>query len=123
MRAQLLRIDFRNHERHVRVHPVVRTFVDDETPRLHRIRGQRPSHRAARGEKRHVDAGEPAQLSFLDRIGFPRTDHSLSRRPRRGKEPQRSHGEVARMQELKQLLTDSARGADDTDIDGSDFHE
>ena len=27
------------------------------------------------------------------------------------------------MQELKQLLTDSARGADDTDINGSDFHE
>ena len=120
---QPLRVDLRNHERDFRVHAIMGALVDHETARFHRIRRQGARDRAAGGEKRHVDRGEHPGFGLLDRVGVARTADHLAHRPRRGEEPQRSHGEVAIVQEPKQLLTDGARRADDSDINGCVFHE
>ena len=93
-------------------------LVDDEAPGLHGVGGEGTCHRAARGEERHVDVGENAGFGLLHGVFTARVLDHLAGRPRRGEKPQRGQRELAVVQELEELLTDGAGGADDPDIDG-----
>jgi hypothetical protein len=119
---QPLRIDFRNDQRHISVHPVGRTLVDHDTARLDRIGRKGPGDRALGCKKRHVDRGEHPGPSFLDRVFAARAFGNLADRPRRGEQPQRGHREISGVQELQQFLTGGAGRADDGDINGCFVH-
>ena len=93
------------------------TLVDDQTPGTDRVRRERPRDGAASGEKREVDAGEDPGLGLLDRVGPAGVGNRASSGASRGEQPQRPLGERAVVQQMLQLLTDGARGADDANCD------
>ncbi len=63
-----LGIHFRNHQRHLRVHPPVAAFVDDDAVALDGPGDEILGHRVGRAADRQVDAFERLGRQLLDRV-------------------------------------------------------
>ena len=63
-----LGIHFRNHQRHLGVHPPVAAFVDDDAAALDGPGDEVLGHRIGRAADRQVDALERLGRQFLDRV-------------------------------------------------------
>ena len=66
----VVRVHFRNHERHFRVHPPVAAFVDHDAAALHCPGDEILGDGVRRAADREVDALERLGLELLDRSAF-----------------------------------------------------
>jgi hypothetical protein len=68
--THVVRVDFRDHERHMRLHSKCRRFVDGDRIRLARDRNIISRNIAARAEERDIDLVEGSIVKFLYGDGF-----------------------------------------------------
>ena len=70
MATHVVRVDLRNHERHMRLHSKCRRFVDGDRIRLARDRNIISGDVAARAEESDIDLVEASIVKFFYGDGF-----------------------------------------------------
>jgi len=86
--AQGFRVDFRHHQRYIRIHAERGGVVDDDGAVTDRRRGKALGLGAARREQRDVDAAEAVFGQLLDGDALALEGKRLTRGARRSEQPQ-----------------------------------
>ena len=109
----VLRIDFRDDQRHIRVHPERRGAINKHTARLDDGRGQLLRDVVLCGAQDNVDTFKCAVARFLDLDRLAAERHGLPGASGAGQRAQLRDGEAALFQDLHHFLADGARRAQD----------
>ncbi len=116
VRESRIRIDFRNHQGYLRIHPESRAIIDHDTAALGGLLPKKFRLRGPRTEDAGIQPLETLRSRFLYRPGLVSVGLRLTSRAGRGEQAQFRQREIPLVKKTNEFLTDCAGRSEDSDF-------